>query len=136
MNGNSSQNNFADRRQARWERRQERLQGRRGGEWILGILMILLAGIFLLQNMQIYIVNNWWALFILIPALGSFAAAWRIYQVNNARFTARARSALIVGVVLVLVTAMFLFNLNWTILGPALLAFGGVSLIVNGLLPD
>lgn len=136
MNDNSSQPNFTDRREERRERRQERRLGRRGGEWMWGILLILLGAILYMRNMNIYILNNWWALFILLPALGSFATAWRISQAAGGGFPARARSALIFGVVLVLVTAMFLFSLNWTILGPILLALAGIGLIINGMLPE
>jgi hypothetical protein len=131
MNENPSQSSFSDRLEERRQRRHER----RGGEWMWGILLILLAGILFLQNMKIYIVNNWWALFILLPALGSFATAWRVSR-EAGRFNARARSALIICVVLVLVAAMFLFSLNWTILGPVLLALAGIGLIVNGMLPN
>jgi hypothetical protein len=136
MNENSPQSNFSDRREYRHERRMERRALRGSGGWVWGIILILLAGILLLQNLKIYTLNNWWALFILIPALGSFAAAWRVAQAAGGRFNVRARGALIVGLVLVLVTAMFLFGMNWTILGPVLLALAGIALIVNVLLPD
>jgi hypothetical protein len=132
MNENPTQSNFSDRRQERCERRGERY----GREWIWGILLILLAAIMLMQNLKIYSLNNWWALFILIPALGSFATAWRVAREASGRFTMLARSALIVGLILVLVTAMFLFSMNWTILGPVLLALAGLGLIVNVMLPN
>jgi ABC-type uncharacterized transport system permease subunit len=136
MNENLPKSNFQDRREERHERRMERRALRGNGGWVWGIMLILLAGILLLQNLKIYSLNNWWALFILIPALGSFATAWRVAQTTGGRFNVRARGALIVGLVLVLVTAMFLFGMNWTILGPVLLALAGIGLIVNVLLPD
>ncbi len=114
----------------------ERRGSRGRGGWILGIILILLAGILLLQNLKIYTLSNWWALFILIPALGSFATAGRVVQAAGGRFNVRARGVLIVGLVLVLVTAMFLFSMNWTFLGPILIALAGIGLIVNVLLPD
>jgi hypothetical protein len=132
MNDNSSQTGFSDRHEERRERRLER----RGGGWVGGILLLLLGGILLLQNLNIFTINNWWALFILLPALGSFATAWRLAQSAGGRFTSRARGAVIVGVMLILVTGMFLFNMNWTYLGPGLLVLAGVLLLVNTIIPD
>jgi ABC-type uncharacterized transport system permease subunit len=139
MNANSTQNNIPDRHTERWARREERRAHRfesRGGGWIIGLLLILLAVILLLQNLNIDTLNNWWSLFILIPALASFAAAWRISKAAGGHFNMRASSSLIVGLILVLVTAMFLFSMNWTILGPILLALAGIGLIVNVMLPN
>ncbi len=138
MNDNSTQNHYPDRFEERQQRRDERWarrQERSGGQWMWGILLILLAGILFLQNQHIYIINNWWALFILLPAMGSFAAAWRISRDAGGKITSAARNTLIVGVVFLLVAAMFLFNLNWTILGPVLLALAGIGLLANGMLP-
>jgi peptidoglycan/LPS O-acetylase OafA/YrhL len=132
MNENTNQPNPLGRREERRAYRWERRAERRGGEWMLGIILILLAGIVFLQTQHIYIINNWWALFILLPAFGSIAAAWGISRAAGGQFPARARGSLIVGVLLLLVTAMFLFNLNWVIWGPVLLALTGISLIVNG----
>jgi hypothetical protein len=126
MNDNSTPNNVSERRHER----------RGGGEWILGIILILLAGFLYLQNMKIYTLNNWWALFILLPALGAFNDAWRHAREAGGRFTMRARGAVIFGLVLLAVTAMFLFSLNWTILGPILLALAGVGMIVNAMFKD
>ena len=54
--------------------------GERSG-WILGLVLIAVGGVFLLQNSGFpVLVGNWWALFILIPAIGAFAAAWTLYQ--------------------------------------------------------
>jgi hypothetical protein len=72
---------------------------------MLGIILILLAGIVFLQTQHIYIINNWWALFILLPAFGSIAAAWGISRAAGGQ---------------------------WVIWGPVLLALTGISLIVNG----
>ena len=154
MNENNSQTNVNDRfeqrqarreerwkdREAHWEerlkRREERWEMHRGGAWIWGVLLILLAGMLFLRNANIYVVNNWWAFFILLPAMGAFTSAWAQSRLAGGRFTRRARSGAIVGIWMVIITAMFLFNLNWIILGPVLLALAGLSLIINGMLPD
>ncbi len=133
MNENSTINNLTDRIESRWERRQSRYGG---GEWILGIILILAGGLIYLQTMKIYVFNTWWALFILFPALGSFVGAWRFYQAADGRITRRARGSFIAGVIFTLVTAIFLLGLNWTVFGPILLVLAGASLIVNGLFPN
>jgi len=70
----------------------------------------------------------------MLPAIGSFSTAWGMYRVDG-RFTMRARGALIGGLVLTAISAMFLFNLNWTILGPGLPILAGIGLLVNVMLP-
>jgi drug/metabolite transporter (DMT)-like permease len=130
MNDQTNQNSFSERHE---ERRQRRLERRSGG-WIGGVFLAFLGVILLLQNLKIYTLNNWWALFILLPAAGSLATGVRLAQADG-KFSARARGSLIAGVMFILVTGMFLFSLNWTILGPALLILAGISLIVNMIIP-
>lgn len=130
MTTNNSENRFDHP-----EERRHHLARRGGGEWVGGAILILLGLLLVGQNMNVVAFDNWWALFILLPAFGSFATAWRIYQ-SDGRFTMRARSAAIIGCILTLVTAMFLFELSWTTLGPILLILAGVALLVNALFPD
>lgn len=134
MNENSTDTRF-DRREERRRRHEERRGLRDGGEWIGGAILILIGLLLFGRNLGIASFDNWWALFILLPALGSFSTAWRMYQAAG-RLTMHARSALIAGIILTLVTATFLVNLNWTYLGPALLILAGVGLLINVTLPD
>ncbi len=127
-------NRYTSRQQRREERRAARANSM-GGSWILGAILIVIGVIIMLQNYTSFTLNNWWALFILIPAIGAFGTTWRIYQ-NQGRLTASARASLIGGIVLTMVTAIFLFNLNWSILGPVLLMLAGVGLILNVILPS
>jgi len=125
------------RRSEREVRREERRarHGSSGTAWVGGVVLILLGVIFLLQSMRGFSLNNWWALFILIPAFGSFATAWNIYR-QTGRLSRRVRGALISGCVFLLITAAFLFNLNWGLVLPVLLIVWGVTLLLNSLLPD
>jgi hypothetical protein len=121
-----------DRRSARRQRIAERRSGR-SGSWVVGAVLIL-AGIFImLQNLNLFELKNWWALFILIPAVGAFGNAWRSYQ-DDQKISTPARASLISGIILTMVSAMFLFELNWTILGPGLLILAGVGVLANALL--
>ena len=127
---------WRDLRRAEHEARREERHARRGSSgtaWVGGIVLIVLGIIFLLGNVRGLYLNNWWALFILIPAVGSFADAWNVYR-QAGRFNRRARGALISGCVFLLITAAFLFNWNWAVVLPVLLIIWGVSILLNSLI--
>ncbi len=123
----------AARVQRRAERRAARYAG--GGTWIVGVALIILGGIFMLQNMGTVLIHNWWALFILLPALGSFATAYGAYR-NSGRLTVVARSSLIGGLILTAIAAFFLLDLDWARWWPTLLILVGVGALTNAVLPD
>jgi hypothetical protein len=122
----------------RMERRAERAQRREAarahgwsGPWVGGAILIALGLIFLAQNLGVKVLDNWWALFILIPAIGSLATGWNLYQANSGQWTPAARGSLITGFVLLVVTAAFLFNLNWSWVLPVLLILAGVGVLAS-----
>jgi hypothetical protein len=137
MNTNQTNSNQPlSRHEARAQRRAERRGGANPGAWIGGLLLIGLGVILFLQNQGVAVAfpfNNWWAPFILLPALGAFGNAWRVYQAEG-RLNAAARGSLLVGLVLTVVAAAFLFELNWTLLGPALLLMAGIGVLANSML--
>lgn len=129
-----------DWREARHQERREELQERRaarsgGGAWVWGLFLILLGGVFLLDNTGLFHLNNWWALFILLPAVGSFQAAWNLFRNAGNRLDAAARGSLIGGFVLTLIALIFLFGMNFGLLWPILLVIAGAGLLLNALLP-
>ena len=101
--------------------------------WIAGGVLILIGIVFIVRNLTGLELHNWWALFILIPALGSLATAWQTFEKNDRRFTAASRGPLVGGVVLLAVAAIFLFSLDWAIAWPFLLILGGAGLLVTSL---
>jgi len=107
----------------------------RGG-WVGGAVLILLGVIFLLQNTGMFHLQNWWALFILIPALTAFGSAWNSYRSAGGRFNAAARGSVIGGLLLTAVAAIFLFGLDWGRMWPVFLIVGGLTLLLNALIPD
>ena len=127
-----------DMRLSEREIRREERRARRGSNstaWVGGVILIVLGVIFLLQSMRGFYLNNWWALFILIPAFGSFADAWNAYR-QNGRVSRRVRGALVSGCVFLLITATFLFDWNWGLVLPVLLIIWGVTMLLNSLLPE
>ena len=131
---NESEPEPMDRREARRQRRLERrADPSRGGAWAAGLIMIILGGHFLLRNTGTFDIplKNWWALFILIPAIGSLDSALRLYRSAGNQLTAPARGSLLVGLILTFVTATFLFELNWSYFGPILIILAGIGILLT-----
>jgi len=130
MNEQHVSNQPVDRREVRRQRREGT------GGWIIGVILIVLGGLFLLQNSGALRtpLTSWWALFILIPALGAFERAWRVYCSAGNRFTNQVSGSILLGIVLTLVTAAFLFNFGWTYFGPALIILAGLGILMNGMI--
>ncbi|HUV14957.1 MAG TPA: hypothetical protein VMW28_00150 [Pelolinea sp.] len=99
--------------------------------WVGGAALILIGLVFLLQNTTGFYLNNWWAFFIMIPAVSAFGNALRGYQNADRKFTSSVRSSLIGGLVMTMIAAIFLFNLDWLILGPAILILAGIGLLLS-----
>ena len=133
MNDQLSPNEPFDRQEARRQRREARRAAlgtpSRSSTWVTGLIMILLGVAFILRTTRIFNFpfDNWWALFILIPAIGAFDTAIRLYQHADNQLTSQAMGSLLVGLVLTFVTASFLFNLNWSLFGPILLILAGIG---------
>lgn len=106
----------------------------RVGRWLPGIVLILIGLIFLANNIAGLGLYNWWAVFILIPAVSSFVTAWERYR-QAGSLDRHARNALFGGVLLTLVAAILLFNLSWSIFGPLLLILLGGLLLLSYLAP-
>ncbi len=114
------------------ELRRQRRVARRGDGWIIGIILILLGTIFLLQNAGLLAFQNWWALFILIPALGALSSAWTRYR-DTGLVDSAVRGSLFTGILLTLVAAAFLFNIQAVFFWPALLILAGVGILLNAM---
>lgn len=99
--------------------------------WIAGGVLILLGIIFIVRNVAGLSLGNWWALFILIPAIGSLLTAFRMYERNDRHFTSASRGPLIGGLILLAVTAIFLFHLDWAKVWPLILILVGLGLLLT-----
>jgi hypothetical protein len=100
--------------------------------WIGGAILIFIGVIFLVQNLTDLQFENWWTIFILIPAFGSLARAWQIRRAYG-RWNAAARAPLFGGLVLLLVAATFLFNFDWGNIWPIFLIIAGVGALLTAL---
>jgi hypothetical protein len=98
-----------------------------------GAALILVGIAFLPRNMNIVSFDNeWWALFILIPVGGAFITAWQRYQ-QAGQITAQVVGSCVGGCVLLFVTAMFFFHLNWSVLWPVFLILGGLGALLSSM---
>src|SRR5512140_2769316 len=115
------------RRAQRAERRAARF-GPRGGAWAGGALLVLLGVVFLLQNMGAVVIGNWWALFVLLPAVGAFGAAWQSVGLDG-QVSGRVIGSLVSGVILTLLTVLLFWGIDLTFIGPILLILLGIGVL-------
>ena len=123
-----------DRREAHRQHRAENFADpSRTGSWGVGLILIVLGALFLLRNTGMLDISlkNWWALFILLPAIGSLDSARRMYRSADNRLTAPASGSLVVGLVLLFVAATFLFGLDWSYFGPILIILTGIGIVAT-----
>jgi len=97
---------------------------------VAGLVLILVGALILAQNLTDFNLSNWWALFILIPALSSLVDAWTIFQAER-RLNAAVRGPLVTAVALLLVVAIFLFDPSWGIMWPMFVIIAGVGILLS-----
>ena len=98
--------------------------------WIVGVVLIAAGTIFLLANTTGFYLQNWWALFILIPAISNLGQAWKSYQ-KNGRLNRGGRHAFTWGLILSMISATFLFNIDWDYVWPFFLIIGGLGMLLG-----
>jgi LiaF transmembrane domain len=95
-----------------------------------GLILIGIGLFFLLSQTFGFFIYNWWALFILIPAVHNLNEAWQSYGTNG-RLRGHARRSLMGGILLTMVALFFLFNLSWNLFWPIVLIMLGVNALIN-----
>jgi len=117
-------------RRARVKARRIERASRPGAAWVPGLILIGLGVMFMLQNFYNLSQQNWWGLIFLVPAVGAFANAWQNFR-NTERLTAEGRGALLGGFILVLLAAIVVFELDWSIFIPILFILTGLGMLIN-----
>lgn len=100
--------------------------------WVPGLVLIGIGAFFLLNNFTDFRLNNWWALFILIPAFGSLGNFFRAYRAGGG-FSNEARGSLIGSLILFFIASIFLFGLDWGLVWPIFLIIGGFGALLSAL---
>jgi len=106
------------------------LRSRRPG-WIAGGGLIVIGLVFVLKNLTGFELHNWWALFILVPAIGSLVTSYQLYLRAGRRFTPAARGPLLGAAVLGAIVAIFLFDISWDFAWPLLLVLAGAAILLT-----
>jgi len=96
-----------------------------------GFILILLGIILLAQRIGGFSFENWWALFILIPAFSAIGTAIGLWQ-KDGRFHFGVWSTFYGGLFPLLVAVMFLFNLDWGTYWPLFVILGGFGMFLSG----
>lgn len=99
--------------------------------WMAGVVLIAIGVIFLAANFVDFHLNNWWALFILIPAVSNFGSAFRNYK-ENGRLEKSGRGSITGGLILTLIAFTFLFSWDWGVIWPLFLIIGGIGALLGG----
>jgi hypothetical protein len=108
----------------------------RSSTWIWGLVLIAVGVLFLLQNLQLLpTIGNWWAFFILIPAIASFAGAWALYQ-RSGRLTRAAVGPLMAGIAILGVAVIFFLDLDWGRVWPVFLIIFGLGALLSSIVRD
>ena len=102
----------------------------KSNSWIMALVLIVVGVGLLVSNFNGFSFNNWWALFMLIPAFAMFASVWRDYQ-ENGRLTSKSTGPLIAGLAIIVTAVIFLFDLSWSGLWPLAFIFGGIAVLLS-----
>lgn len=103
----------------------------RKNNWMWGAAILAIGLLFLSNNLGLTNIplSNWWAIFILIPGMNMLVHAYNRYQ-DTGHITASARRSGLGGLVLVCIALIILFNLSWSLVGPALLILVGLYILL------
>jgi hypothetical protein len=93
-------------------------------------VLIAIGALLMLQNAAYFQqFTNWWALFILLPAAGSFSAGLGAYRRSGDRWTREVVGLFLATALFAGLTAGFLFSLNLSLFGPLLMIGAGLLLL-------
>lgn len=98
--------------------------------WVPGVILIAVGVVFLAQNYWGFQLTNWWALFILIPAISSISQAVESYQ-QAGSFDRKARGHAFWGLFFILLSATFVFGWSFGLMWPVFLILGGLAMLLG-----
>ena len=113
----------------------EQVEGRlKGGpkglaNWSGLSLVALGVGVLVLNGFKGSL-ENWWALFILLPAFALFYGGRAINRRADGRLSFLARFNFAIGTLVLVVAVMFLINLDWSVWWPLMLMTPGFSMLI------
>lgn len=113
-------------------RRREERAGRREERSTTTAVVLIVAGAALLLGRGFgFRLENWWALFLLIPAAASLGTAYRAYRASDGRLDRSVSAPALSGAILLLVAAVFLFGLDWSLMGAVIIILVGAAMLLR-----
>lgn len=122
----------AQRRQERQERRASRRAGW-GGAPIGAIVLVVIGVVLLLENFGYSLPERWWALLLLLPAIGSLVAAIRSYRSKGS--TPDVLAALAGAVIFTVLSLALFLGVDWGIFWPVILILLGAGALLRAYWP-
>jgi len=116
------------------ENRSNNVNRRTSSNLWIGLAFIAGGAIVLLnQSGLLSFEFNWWAFFILIPAIGSFSSAYNRYRVTNNLFDMSVMMPALIGLILIGLMFNLLsgngWNFNWNLLWSSMLIIIGLGMV-------
>jgi len=102
------------------------------GQALSGFVLVVIGLLFLAQNYLGTPIENWWAAFILIPAIGSLWAAWVAWRLTRNGYA--AAGPLTGGLLMLALALIFLLNLPWGQIWPVFIVILGVGALLPSFL--
>jgi len=100
------------------------------GSLLPGLLLVALGTIFLLSNLTSFRLDNWWALFILIPAVQNFSSGLKQYR-HSANFDRHVRARFFLAFFFTLLSLAFFLSLDFGLIWPAFLILAGLGILAG-----
>lgn len=98
------------------------------------IILILIGVVFLIKRLGIVEIENWWALFILIPTISSLSSLIQDLR-RGISITAVIAQGILGALFPAAIAVMLLFNLSWVKFWPIFIILAGFSMLLTGFLP-
>ena len=102
--------------------------GARSGQLWFAVALIVIGALFLLRNYAGLQIDNWWALFFLIPAVGSLWGAYWAWRTTGLGYA--VAGPLTMGLVFLTIAGIFLLDLEWGKVWPVFLVLAGLGALL------
>ena len=103
---------------------------RKNDNMMTGLILITVGVIFLFMQFGGFYINNWWALFILIPVIYTWSKAFSLYR-EAGEITLEAAENVSGSLFLLFVAAIFLFSWDWGRVWPGFIIIVGINALVR-----
>lgn len=97
-----------------------------GFQMSAGLMMVGIGVIFLINEITNFQIINWWAIFILVPAVLNWGNAYKLFQ-ETGTITKEVIQMVLTSLFPVIVASIFFFDMDWGKVWPVFIIIGGVT---------